>query len=73
MKYLLIILTLWVFTSFKSVNDAKEFHIQMVGIEEVEKFEHKFPQVTCNRHVYVAYLGKYYRGHENEYCLMLKR
>ena len=73
MKNILIILLFFLFTSFNSYNDAKEFHIRIVGIEEVEKFEAKFPQIVNSRHVYVAYLGKYYRGNEDAYCLMLKR
>lgn len=73
MKNFLIVLSFLLFTSFNSYNDAREFHIRVVGIEEVEKFETKFPQITVDRSVYIAYLGKYYRDNENEYCLMLRR
>lgn len=73
MKNFLIILSFFLFTSFHSYNDVREFHTRVIGIEEVKKFETKFPQIVKDRHVYVAYLGKYYKGHENDYCLMLKR
>lgn len=73
MKYILITLLVVLFTSFNSYNDVKEFHTEIVGKEQVKKFKQKFPQVVKDRHVYVAYLGKYYRDNENEYCLMLKR
>lgn len=73
MKNFLIILLFLLCTSFSLHNDARDFHIRVVGIEEVEKFEAKFPQITIDRSVYIAYLGKYYRDNEHEYCLMLKR
>lgn len=73
MKNFLILLLFILCTSFNSYNDAKEFHKRVVSSEEVEKFEKKFPQIVNNRPVYIAYLHKFYRGNEDEYCLMLKR
>lgn len=73
MKNFLIILSFLLFTSFNSYNDTREFHTRVVGIEEVEKFETKFPQIVKDRNVYIAYLGRYYRDNENEYSLILRR
>lgn len=72
MKYILITFLFILLVSFYKKDDARDFHVKVVGIEEVRKFELRFPKIAYNRPVYVAYLQKYYKGHEDEFINLLK-
>lgn len=72
MKYLVILITSILMSSFYIVNDVEEFHIKMEGKENVETFKKKYPQIIKDRAVYIAYLQKYYKGNENEFISLLK-
>lgn len=72
-KYIIIFALVILFSSFNPCNDAREFHVEIVGEERVELFEEKFPQIVCNREVYIAYLQKYYRGNEDAFMNLLRR
>ena len=41
-------------------------------LEKVEQFESKFPQIVKDEAVYIAYLQRYYRGHEDEFINLMK-
>lgn len=71
MKYLLIVLLL-VLTSFSPINKARDFHIKVVGIEKVNQFETKFPQIVKDEAVYIAYLQQYYTGHEDDFVTLIR-
>ena len=53
-------------------NSPRDFHISIVGTEQVEQFETKFPYIVNDEAVYIAYLQKYYRGHEDEFINLMK-
>ena len=72
MKYLVILITFILMSSFYIVNDVEEFHIKMEGKKNVETFKKKHPQIIKDRAVYIAYLQKYYKGNENEFISLLK-
>jgi hypothetical protein len=73
MKRVLLLLLGLLFLSFNQepFNDAREFHVKIVGEPAVEKFEREFPNLTSDRTVYISYLGKYYIGHEDAYIRLL--
>lgn len=72
-KYICIIFTLFIFTSSdKPINDARDFHVNVVGEKQVEIFELKFPQIVNNRKTYIAYLQQYYTNNESEFINLLK-
>ncbi len=73
MKQVLLLLLGLLFLSWSSLinDDVREFHVKVAGEHQVEKFEKKFPQITSNKSVYIAYLGKYYNGHEDAYARLL--
>ena len=48
-------------------NTPRDFHVSIVGEEKVEQFESKFPQIVKDEAVYIAYLQRYYKGHEDEF------
>lgn len=73
MKYIVVLLLMILLSSFNICNDAKEFHIGIVGEEKVEQFEKKFPQIVNDRSVYVAYLQKYYKIDEEGFVNLLRR
>lgn len=72
MKYLVILITSILMSSFYIVNDVEEFHIKMEGKKNVEIFKKKHPKIVRDRAVYIAYLQKYYKGNENEFISLLK-
>ena len=49
MKYLVILITSILMSSFYIVNDVEEFHIKMEGKENVETFKKKHPQIIKDR------------------------
>lgn len=69
-KFLIVILI--VLSAFIRGNNARDFHIEVAGIESVTKFESKFPEIVSNEAVYIAYLRRYYNGHEDEYINLLE-
>ena len=73
MKKILIILLCVLSTSFKyePFYNVRQFHVKMVGETKVERFEKQYPQITRNHEVYVAYLGIFYTGHEDEYMKLI--
>lgn len=72
MKYIIILITFILMSSFYTVNDTEEFHIKIEGKENVERFKEKHKNIVKDRAVYIAYLQKYYRGNENEFISLLK-
>lgn len=70
MKYLIVILFMLLCSPS---NDARGFHVSVVGEERVIEFENKFPQIVKNEAVYIAYLQQYYKGNEDEFIKLLKR
>ena len=58
MKYLIVILFMLLCSPS---NDARDFHVSVVGEERVIEFENKFPQIVKNEAVYIAYLQQYYK------------
>jgi len=70
MKRMLLGLVIILFTSFDSptVSDMlKNFHIKAAGVQTVIKFEEKFPQITQDEKVYLAYLQIYCEHNRREY------
>jgi hypothetical protein len=59
-------------TSFAPYNSAHDFHVKIVGEAEVERFESKFPFISSDEAVYIAYLRKYYKGHEDDYINLMR-
>ena len=53
-------------------NTPRDFHVSIVGEEKVEQFESKFPQIVKDEAVYIAYLQRYYKGHEDEFIALIK-
>lgn len=70
MKYLIVILFMLLCSPS---NDARDFHVSVVGEERVIEFENKFPQIVKNEAVYIAYLQQYYKGNEDEFIKLLKQ
>lgn len=70
MKYLIVILFMLLCSPS---NDARDFHVSIVGEERVIEFENKFPQIVKNEAVYIAYLQQYCKGNEDEFIKLLKR
>lgn len=70
MKYLLIFL-LFIITSVYNypINYPRKFHVNVIGNEEVIKFENKYPEIVKNKKVYIAYLNRYY---SDEYVNLLR-
>lgn len=73
MKYIILLLLVLLFSSFNLCNDAREFHVGVVGEEQVEQFEKKYPQIINKREVYVAYLQRYYKGNEDAFIILLRK
>lgn len=76
LDYVLIIISCLVFLSFKMEYDKKrmtpeKFHEMVTNKEEVKRFKEKFPCIVDNKYVYICYLMKYYRYHEDEYHLLM--
>lgn len=69
-KFLIVILI--VLSAFVRGNSARDFHIEVAGIESVTEFESKFPEIVSNEAVYIAYLQQYYNGYEDEYIKLIK-
>lgn len=67
MKYLIVILFMLLCSPS---NDARGFHVSVVGEERVIEFENKFPQIVKNEAVYIAYLQQYYKGNEDEFKII---
>ncbi len=72
MKHLLIFLLVLLMSATKVDNTPRDFHVSIVGEEKVEQFESKFPQIVKDAAVYIAYLQRYYRGHEDEFINLMK-
>ena len=70
-KIILLLLGVLFLSSTSQPDRVREFHVKMVGEQNVEKFEHKFPQITSDKAVYIAYLSIYYNGHEDEYIRLM--
>lgn len=51
----------------------RDFHVSIVGEEKVEQFESKFPQIVKDEAVYIAYLQRYYKGHEDEFINLMEQ
>lgn len=49
----------------------EKFHEMVTNKEEVNRFKEKYPCIVNNKYVYIAYLQKYYRGHEDEYHILM--
>lgn len=72
MKYILIFLLVMLISATKVGDSPRDFHISIVGTEQVEQFETKFPCIVKDEAVYIAYLQRYYRGHEDEFINLMK-
>ena len=72
MRHLLIFLLVLLMSATKVDTTPRDFHVSIVGEEKVEQFESKFPQIVKDEAVYIAYLQRYYRGHEDEFINLMK-
>lgn len=72
MKYILIFLLVMLISATRVEDSPRDFHISIVGTEQVEQFETKFPYIVNDEAVYIAYLQRYYRGHEDEFINLMK-
>lgn len=71
MKKLLLLLFI-LFSSSSGMDSIREFHVSIVGEEQVRLFEMRFPQIANNEAVYIAYLQRYYTGHERDFTNLIK-
>ena len=71
MKYITVLLFL-LLTSFAPMNRVEDFHTKIVGKEKVSQFKSKFPYIVKDEAVYIAYLQRYYKGHEDDFINLMK-
>lgn len=72
MKKLLILLVFLLTTSFNPCNRIHDFHVDIVGEEQVKVFEKEHPQIVANDKVYIAYLQQYYNLGDNQFINLLQ-